>query len=113
MGTADYQRNYWRTHPDYVERHKATQKKRVTANQVWLYQYLSEHPCVDCGESDPVVLEFDHVAKKWHDVTRLTSMSLKRIQEEIAKCEVCCANCHTRRTAQRANTIRWQMSQVQ
>jgi hypothetical protein len=59
---------------------------------------------VDCGEADPVVLQFDHVSDdKTEDVGRMLSwaVSWKRILQEIAKCEVVCANCHARRTAKR------------
>ncbi|AZF98083.1 HNH endonuclease [Mycobacterium phage Bonray] len=73
-------------------------------NYEYMINHLLTHPCVDCGEADPVVLEFDHVRgeKKYH-VGRLVIMavSLKTLQEEIAKCEVRCANCHRRVTAQR------------
>jgi len=72
---------------------------------VAVYDYLCTHPCVDCGESDPVVLDFDHVrGRKVTHVKRLVSsghISLRRIFEEIAKCEVRCANCHRRVTAAR------------
>ena len=70
-----------------------------------VYEYLKVHPCADCGEPDPVVLEFDHVRDaKVADVKRLVSsshISLRRVLEEIAKCEVRCANCHRRVTASR------------
>jgi hypothetical protein len=67
-----------------------------------IWEYLQEHPCVDCGESDPLVLEFDHRDRKLKriEVSRLRVMgSWRRIMEEIVKCDVRCANCHRRRTA--------------
>lgn len=69
-------------------------------NRAFVTEYFHSHPCVDCGESDPDVLEFDHIAGKVMEVSRLlASASLDRLMEEIERCEVRCANCHTRRTA--------------
>lgn len=73
----------------------------------FLLKYLLEHPCIDCGEADPVVLQFDHVRDvKFREVTAMLSYSLQRIMEEIAKCEVRCANCHKRKTSRLAGHFR-------
>jgi hypothetical protein len=53
---------------------------------------------VDCGEDDIVVLEFDHLRDKRHNVSAMTTELWHHIEAEIAKCEVVCANCHKRRT---------------
>lgn len=69
----------------------------------YVTDYLSTHPCVDCGEEDLVVLEFDHVrGTKKHDVSSIMqgSYGVAAVKAEIEKCDVRCANCHARKTAQ-------------
>jgi len=88
----------------------AAHNRRYRAlNRRFVDDYLAEHPCVDCGESDIVVLEFDHVhGDKRGAVSALIARawSTNRIAEEIAKCEVRCANCHRRRTAATRHKVR-------
>jgi hypothetical protein len=68
-------------------------------NNLYLLELLDRSPCVDCGENDSVVLEFDHVDGKRADVTRLAmGCGLERLEREIARCEIRCANCHRLRT---------------
>ncbi|NDD53185.1 hypothetical protein EBZ39_04775 [bacterium] len=76
-----------------------TRMRRKTAN--FIRSYLKMHPCVDCGEADIVVLDFDHIRGQKKD--KISSMRknccITTIKQEIAKCVVRCANCHRRRTA--------------
>lgn len=69
--------------------------------QDWLLAYLGVHPCVDCGEADVVVLQFDHQRDKLSDISLLVNQvsSITKLEAEVAKCEVVCANDHQRRTA--------------
>lgn len=59
--------------------------------------------CADCGYRDnPAALEFDHVENnKESNVSRLLGATWIRVQAEIDKCEVVCANCHRIRTVNR------------
>ena len=72
------------------------------------YDFLSTHPCVDCGETDLVVLEFDHLRDKEFNVSDgiRCCYSVERLLREIAKCEVVCANCHKRRTYAKLGSYR-------
>ena len=93
-------------------RHKAqTRTRNVEATavlRIHVRQYLLSHPCVDCGESDIAVLDFDHLRDKREDISTLVQygVSLRALENEIAKCEVRCANCHRRRTAANAGYYR-------
>lgn len=80
---------------------RAKRQTVVEGIRQYIYEYLLEHPCVDCGEVDPVVLEFDHVRGKKKDVVSrlLYNRSFKTVINEIKKCDVRCSNCHKRKTA--------------
>lgn len=99
--------------PDHCRERISKRAKRLRlANHVRLFRYLLKHPCVDCGEADPVVLEFDHVTTdKVANVSALLVKHWEVIVEEIAKCEVVCANCHRRRTATRLQSLRFRLSE--
>ena len=97
-----YHYDHWDRHMDQI---RARRLERRVKNRRYVVEYLSSHPCVDCGETDLLVLEFDHIGdEKNANVGRLISTAeLAKVVEEIALCEVVCANCRRRRTAARAD----------
>lgn len=84
----------------YKEKALKHNTKYRTRNLEYIVNYFLTHPCIDCGRQDPQVLEFDHRGDKSYDVSTLTTYSLETLISEIAKCDVRCANCHRRRTAE-------------
>ena len=80
-------------------------KKKYDQTRQILWNYLKEHPCVDCSEDDPLVLEFDHISNKFQEISDLirNGYNVETIFKEIEKCEVRCANCHRRKTAIQLN----------
>lgn len=94
--------HYERNRSDYVSRALREMKMKREDALSLIYGYLGNHPCVDCGETDLVLLEFDHVdpTTKTAEVACMVGRrSWPVISAEIAKCVVRCANCHRRRTA--------------
>lgn len=92
--------------PVSPERLKELQARHRARNWERLVEHLERHPCVDCGEPDPVVLEFDHLPEhvKRFEIGRAVVASTRSwalILSEIDRCEVVCANCHRRRSARR------------
>ena len=81
--------------------------------RVRIAAYFATHPCVDCGERDIRCLQFDHrdPSTKTANVAYLLggALSWKAILAEIEKCDVRCANCHSRRTAAQVNSWRHQL----
>lgn len=80
-----------------------------STNQELIYQYLLTHPCVDCGMSDPVILEFDHVRgiKLLNIGNGAMKVAYWRLEEEITKCDIRCTNCHLRRTIMTSANDKW------
>lgn len=61
-----------------------------------------DHPCMDCGVSyPPYVMDFDHRPDevKLGNIAELTNqVGRAKLEAEIKKCDVVCANCHRLRT---------------
>ena|SRR5579872_3385032 len=97
-----YSNAYYRENASrYSEHRRRNARKKRRQNRERMLQILSRSACVDCGETDPLVLEFDHVrGEKVQNVGDLINslVSWERIEDEIAKCVVRCANCHRRKT---------------
>ena len=103
---AEYLRGYYAKNKDkYREKNRRDLPKYVERNARYILEYLMNHPCVDCGENDLDVLEFDHresIGKnRQNSVLSIGNVfSLNRIEQELSLCDVRCGNCHNRRTRQ-------------
>jgi hypothetical protein len=101
---------YLKRSEEQKERYNEWNRQNSARNIRKAYEYLREHPCVDCGETDPIVLEFDHVNGEKHaEIANMlrSGRTWERIWEEVQKCEVRCANCHRRITARRQGTWKY------
>lgn len=104
---SELSKSHYRAHKvEYnARRCQHTREYRIRDRELVL-DYLRLHSCVDCGEDDPVVLQFDHVrGRKLRTICEMVDdgAAVEKLLAEIAKCDVRCANCHLRRTAQERN----------
>lgn len=94
---------YVKNKADHIETVNRQRRERTRTIRTQLHHYLAQHSCVDCGEMEPLLLDFDHVrGDKIMAVSQMVSSGLSwgTILSEIAKCEVRCVKCHRRKTAQ-------------
>ena len=87
----------------YIARNKKESVRRAD-----FLNNLKKGPCSDCGKTyPPCVMDFDHVkGEKIGNVGQMVlkeKLGRKKILEEIAKCELVCANCHRLRTCNRSH----------
>lgn len=102
----------------YYKRHIVNERQRLsTRNKLYrikirqlAHESKLNKPCADCGIIyNPVCMDYDHrpgtikcfqiscVAHNW--------TSIKQLHDEIAKCDIVCANCHRMRTFKRSGKI--------
>lgn len=79
--------------------------------KAWLVSLKSGRPCTDCGRSFPhQVLQWDHLPgyEKLGDISEdFWGRTRAEILDEIAKCDLVCANCHMIRTFSRNGWGTW------
>jgi hypothetical protein len=93
-------------HKSWYINNKELQNLRVRKNNLKKYNeirqfidlYLKDKHCVDCGYTDSRALQFDHIRdKKLFNISEAPSLKTSKIKllNEINKCEIRCANCHS------------------
>lgn len=90
-------------HREYIRRQNRGSKVSPLSK---ILNAFKQQPCQDCGKSFlPHMMDFDHHGnEKLFDISKPIKGSIKNYKptkillDEIAKCEIVCANCHRIRT---------------
>jgi hypothetical protein len=86
-----------RRNPDKIRKFTVDFRKK----RVEFINRFKMQPCMDCHmQYNPWVMHFDHRDPKikTFGIARERSIALKKLEIEISKCDVVCANCHAERT---------------
>lgn len=72
-----------------------SQKTRKSALRQFINSYKIS--CSRCGFSDYRALQFHHLSSKTMNIADAVrkGWSIKRLRDEIEKCEIICSNCHS------------------
>jgi hypothetical protein len=87
---------------DWYARNKETAKvsvhERRELMRAWYRSKKDVLSCVKCGEDHNATLEFHHTDPSEKEISVADAInrgwSIERIETEMAKCVVLCANCH-------------------
>ena len=95
----EYNKRWYQIHK---ERLLQKRKQHATDLRSWREQYKSKLQCLHCGEDHPACLQFHHrdrTEKSFNvgsAIGQWKYITLKRLEEEISKCDVLCGNCHAK-----------------
>lgn len=102
-------RRDYNAQPQNRTRKQVRDRQRRAEGHAYVDGVKARTPCADCGNFfPPVCMDFDHVrGGKIRGVSNLVggAYRLELIKEEIAKCELVCANCHRLRTARNRENL--------
>ena len=87
---------------EYYEKNKAVINERANARKrsimAWVNDIKAQSGCSSCEENHPACLDFHHTdpSKKEQEISRMVraGKGMAKIQKEIDKCVLLCANCH-------------------
>lgn len=94
----EYMRVYYAEHKDEMD---AKNRGKYRKRRKWFDEQLARVQCSHCGLKDPECMDYHHVnpADKDYSITQMLAYSVARLEKEMAKCIVLCANCHRKEHA--------------
>jgi hypothetical protein len=99
-----YQRTKHLLDAGTLARRDARRAARLRLITAWYAELKDRLACRVCGESHPACIQFHHSDSREKDMSISDAVrrgwGQARIEREIEKCEVLCANCHAKRHAQ-------------
>jgi hypothetical protein len=91
------------------ERRQEQNKRRQAEFMAWYISLKADRPCADCGQVfHPAAMQWDHLPgfEKKANLSLLARRGgRQRVLDEIAKCELVCANCHAVRSHLRRDSV--------
>lgn len=115
-----YMKKYYVDKPDKYEKHKKEYVKvnddswRINVQILMAERFI--FGCIDCGEINPIVLEFDHRIPSEKSFSfgydKNTKRPIDDFIKELDKCDVVCANCHRIRTAKMFGSWRLDLPKI-
>lgn len=100
----DNQFHHQRSEEKKAEKY-SKQQERIGAVQKYVIEYMNGKTCEMCPENRLPALDFHHHGDKEFNISNAIQQgySLNKIQVEIEKCSILCANCHRVETAKQFN----------
>lgn len=106
-----YRKKRYHSNPKVKEKLRKVVYGARVRNQEFVLEHLMKNPCVECGQDEVVLLDFDHIrGVKKGNISKMLrdGASLSRLQDEIDKCNVLCVVCHRRKTAKDFGYFRYE-----
>ncbi|HEU0036789.1 MAG TPA: hypothetical protein VFQ53_39540 [Kofleriaceae bacterium] len=95
-----YNAAWRRWYQENAKRKVAWQARRRDELRVWWAELKATKSCESCGEAAPECLHFHHREPSRKQITLADVISAgwarERILDEVAQCQVLCANCHAK-----------------
>jgi len=99
----EYNRAYYLKGSTWVRKRHVNKSSHAQRGNKAFVNNLKSNPCTDCEVTyPPWVMQFDHVkGTKIKGIAHMLGSPRQKLEEELAKCELVCANCHCERTHSR------------
>lgn len=92
-----YKKKYYAADPSKFQ---ARVRQRRAELREWYHQHKSQLICTRCPENHPACMQFHHLdrTKKEFSISKMVQQgfSITRIEAEMQKCIILCANCHSK-----------------